>query len=95
MWHFSPWLACLRSDSSRKRWRSGARPIGAIIGPVNRFDPVCDADATRALLECVLFFAHDSELVARVFDSVCEMVPRVPIRRLTFVPDSRVWEGIQ
>jgi hypothetical protein len=74
-------------------------PLAAIYllsqGPVNRFDPVCDADATRALLECVLFFAHDSELVGRVFDSACEMATRVPIRRLTFVPDSRVWEGIQ
>jgi hypothetical protein len=63
-------------------------------GPENRIDPVSQADATRAVLESVLFFAHDSELVERVFDSVCDLVQRVPIKRLTFVPDSSVWEAI-
>jgi len=46
------------------------------------------------VLRCVLFFAHDSELVGHVFDSVCNLVQRVPVRRLTFVPDFRVWELI-
>ena len=73
-------------------------PLAALYllaqGPVNRIEPVGDADATRALLGSVLFFAHDSELVGRVFDSVYELVRTVPIRRLTFVPDSRVWEVI-
>jgi hypothetical protein len=73
-------------------------PLEAVFllakGPKNRIDAVSDADATRALLEGVLFFAQDSLLVERVFDSVCELVKRVPIRRLTFVPDSRVWEVI-
>jgi hypothetical protein len=52
------------------------------------------ADARRAVLESVLFFAHDSELVGHVFDSVCDLVRRVPVQRLTFVPDGRVWELI-
>jgi hypothetical protein len=64
-------------------------------GPENRIDPLSEADATRALLESVLFFAHDAELVGRVFDSVYELVQKVPVQRLTFVPDSRVWEGIE
>lgn len=64
-------------------------------GPENRIDPVSDADATRALLGCILFFAHDPYLIARVFDSACELVQRVPIKKLTFVPDSSVWEMIK
>ncbi len=73
-------------------------PLAALYllaqGPVNRIDPVSEADATRAVLESVLFFAHDSELVMCVFESVHELVQKVPVQRLTFVPDSRVWEGI-
>jgi hypothetical protein len=73
-------------------------PLAALYllaqGAENRIDPVADADALRALLQCVLFFAHDSEIVAHVFDSACHLVQRVPVRRLTFVPDSHVWELI-
>ena len=73
-------------------------PLAAVYllaqGPENRIEPVCDADAARALLESVLFFAHDSALVGQVFNSVCELIQTVPIQRLTFVPDSRVWEVI-
>jgi hypothetical protein len=74
-------------------------PLAAVYllaqGSENRVDPVSDADATRAVLESVLFFAHDSELVGRMFDSAYELVQRVPIQRLTFVPDARIWEVIQ
>jgi len=73
-------------------------PLAALYllaqGTENRIDPVADADALRAVLRSVLFFAHDSELVGHVFDSVCNLVQRVPVRRLTFVPDFRVWELI-
>jgi hypothetical protein len=73
-------------------------PLAALYllaqGPENKIEPVREADAVRALLESVLFFADDPELVARVFDSACELVERVPVRRLTFVPDYRVWELI-
>ncbi len=73
-------------------------PLAALYllaqGTENRIGPVAEADALRELLRCVLFFAHDSELVGHVFDSVCNLVQRVPVRRLTFVPDSRVWELI-
>jgi hypothetical protein len=74
-------------------------PLAAIYllgqGPQNRFTAVSQADAMRELLACVLFFAHDAELVDRVFDSVYDLVRTVPIERLTFIPDLRVWEGIQ
>lgn len=73
-------------------------PLAALYllkqGPENRIDAVGAADATRAVLECVLFFAHDTKLVGKVFDSVCDLVQRVPVERLTFLPDNRVWELI-
>jgi hypothetical protein len=73
-------------------------PLAAVYllrqGPENRIDPVSEADAVRAVMESVLFFAHDTELVGHVFDSVCNLVQTVPVRRLTFVPDSRIWELI-
>ena len=73
-------------------------PLAALYllaqGPENVIEPVSDADATRAVLESILFFAHDSELVGHVFESACELVRRVPVRRLIFLPDSRVWELI-
>jgi hypothetical protein len=73
-------------------------PLAALYllaqGPENRIEPVGEADATRAALECILFFAHDRELVERVFQSACDLVRCVPVHRLTFVPDSRVWELI-
>lgn len=73
-------------------------PLEAIYlltqGLENRIDDVSEADAVRAIVECVLFFAYDPELVSRVFESACTLVQRVPVRRLTFLPDSRVWELI-
>ena len=71
-------------------------PLRAIYilekGPENRVEPLGDADAVRAILANVLFFAHDPELVQAVFASAIELVERVPVRRLTFVPDARVWD---
>ena len=73
-------------------------PLGAIYllrkGTENRIEPLDAGDATRALLQNVLFFAHDPELVSMVFESACELVREMPVRRLTFFPDTRVWELI-
>jgi hypothetical protein len=73
-------------------------PIEAVYllakGPENRIEPVVGADAVRGLLENILFFARDPELVKMVFDSAFDFAARVPVRRLTFVPDSSVWELI-
>jgi hypothetical protein len=61
-------------------------------GPQNHIAAVNAAEASRAFLSNVLFFAEDQELVRSVFRSACEFVDQVPICRLTFLPDSRVWE---
>lgn len=63
-------------------------------GSENRIDPVAPVEAARSVLANVLFFAEDEELVQAVFHSVFEFVSRVPVSRLTFVPDARVWELI-
>lgn len=73
-------------------------PLSALYllaqGSDNRIDPVPPAEAARSLLANVLFFAEDEELVQATFHSAFEFVSRVPVSRLTFVPDSRVWELI-
>jgi len=73
-------------------------PIAALYllaqGPENQIDPVPLAEAFRSLLANVLFFAEDEQLVQAVFHSAFDFVSRVPVLRLTFVPDCRVWELI-
>lgn len=73
-------------------------PVAALYllaqGPENRIERLARSDAARALLRNILFFARDRELVQRVFDSVLDFVSRVPVRRLVFAPDARVWDLI-
>jgi hypothetical protein len=73
-------------------------PVAALYllaqGPENRIDPVSEADAGRELLANMLFFAGDHEMVHWAFQAACDFVHRVPVYRLTFVPDARVWEMI-
>jgi len=64
-------------------------------GPENKIEPVARAEAVRGLLANILFFARDPEFVKLVFDAAFDFAGRVPIRRLTFVPDARVWELIR
>lgn len=74
-------------------------PIGSLLflkqGSKNTIEPVAKPEAIRCLLRNILFFAEDAGLVRSVFQSACEFVERVPVQRLTFVPDSRVWDMIQ
>ena len=63
-------------------------------GPENKIEPISAADAVRGLLANILFFARDPRFVKLVFEGALDFVSRVPVRRLTFVPDSRVWELI-
>ncbi len=74
-------------------------PIAALFflaqGPGNRIKDVSPDEATRLLLRNILFFAEDSELVNLVFQSACDFVERVPVRKLVFAPDERVWETIR
>ena len=64
-------------------------------GPENKIEPIASADAVRTLMRNILFFAEDAELVNLIFQAACEFVERVPVRRLTFFPDERVWDLIQ
>jgi hypothetical protein len=66
-----------------------------VQGPENRIAPVSKADAARAIMRHVLFFAEEKGLVAKVFDSVIEFVSRVNVAQLIFTPDARAWELIQ
>jgi hypothetical protein len=73
-------------------------PIEALYllakGPENRIEPISQGEAVRSLLANVLFFAEEQEFVRAAFDAAFEFVSRIPVLRLTFVPDSRVWELI-
>ncbi|HVI09421.1 MAG TPA: hypothetical protein VND65_14125 [Candidatus Binatia bacterium] len=61
----------------------------------NRVEPVGIAEAGRELLANMLFFAEDQEMVGRAFQAACEFVEKVPVRRLHFVPDARVWDLVR
>jgi hypothetical protein len=63
-------------------------------GPENKIEEIEKADAVRGLLGNILFFARDPEFVNLVFNTAFEFVSRVPVRRLTFVPNASVWELI-
>jgi hypothetical protein len=73
-------------------------PVAAVYllakGPENKIESLSSTAAARALLENILFFAQDTELVKLLFQAACDFVCRVSIRRLTFAPDARVWELI-
>jgi len=73
-------------------------PLAAIYllhkGQENSIEPVGQTDAVLLLLQNVLFFAHDPELVGMVFESACAVARQVSVARLTFFPDARVWELI-
>ena len=74
-------------------------PVSALFfleqGPENRVDELPPADAVRRLMRNILFFAEDRRLVEKLLDTACHFVSRVPIRRLTFYPDGRVWDQVR
>lgn len=63
-------------------------------GPQNSIEPITSTQAVQRLMRNILFFAHDPELVKLVFQSACQFANVVPMRRLVFVPDQRVWDII-
>jgi len=71
-------------------------PLAAVYllekGAANGVEPVDPAQAARAILANLLFFAEDAELVQSVFAAAMNLVEQVPVRRLTFLPDARVWD---
>ena len=64
-------------------------------GPENRVDELPPAEAVRRLMRNILFFAEDRELVEKLLATACDFVQKVPVRRLTFYPDARVWDEIR
>ena len=58
-------------------------------------DDLPSAEAVRRLMRNILFFAADRELVEKLLATACSFVQKVPVRRLTFYPDSRVWNEIR
>ena len=73
-------------------------PIAALYllvqGPENAIEDVSQSQAVRSLLQNILFFADDNELVQMVFQAALEFAKCVPVRRLVFAPDARVWDLI-
>ena len=63
-------------------------------GPENRIDDIHPTEATQMLMRNILFFAHDADLVQRIFEAACRFVECVPVRRLTFRLDASVWDLI-
>ena len=74
-------------------------PVSALFflekGPENRVHELSSAEAVRRLMRNILFFAEDRGLVEKLLATACEFVARVPIRRLTFYPDARVWNEVR
>jgi hypothetical protein len=74
-------------------------PVGAVFfleqGPENRVDGLSPAEAVRRLMRNILFFAEDKILVEKLLGTACNFVDTVPIYRLTFYPDARVWERVR
>jgi len=63
-------------------------------GPHNRIEDIDQSETVRSMLRNILFFAQDHRLVSHVFESACQFVSQVPVCRLTFFPDQRVWDII-
>ncbi len=74
-------------------------PVAALFfleqGPENRVDELPPTEAVRRLMRNILFFAEDQTLVEKLLATACDFVARVPIRRLTFYPDARVWDLVR
>jgi hypothetical protein len=74
-------------------------PVSALFflekGAENRVDELTSAEAVRRLMRNILFFAEDRGLVEKLLATACDFVARVPIRRLTFYPDARVWDQVR
>lgn len=73
-------------------------PIAGVFllaqGPENRIEPLPQAEAVRGLMANILYFARDEAMTTKVFDNAIALAARVPVRRLAFLPDPRVWDLI-
>jgi hypothetical protein len=87
------------SGELAKSGENCAAPVAALFfleqGPENRIEELSPAEAVRRLMRNILFFAEDRILVEKLFATACDFVNTVPIRRLTFYPDTRVWDQVR
>jgi len=78
--------------------RNISAPVAALYllhkAPENRIEKVDAATAVASLLRNILFFAHQPQLVRRVFEAGCAFVDAIPVSQLSFFPDQRVWDLI-
>ena len=78
---------------------ASSAPVSALFflekGSENRVDELSSAEAVHRLMRNILFFAEDRGLAEKLFATACDFVGRVPIRRLTFYPDARVWDAVR
>jgi hypothetical protein len=58
-------------------------------------EPISRKAAMAALLPCVLFFAHEPDLVKRAVNRVTDLVLTVPARKMHFLPDNSFWRLFQ
>jgi len=74
-------------------------PVAALFflekGSENRVDRLSSTEAVRRLMRNILFFAEDRGLAEKLFATACDFVRRIPIRRLMFYPDARVWDAVR
>ncbi len=64
-------------------------------GPENCVAELASSEAVRRLMRNILFFADDPDLVKKLLQTACDFVSQVPIRRLTFYPDGKVWDTVR
>jgi hypothetical protein len=87
------------SGELAKAGENTSAPVSALFflekGPENRVDELTPAEAVRRLMRNILFFAEDNELVEKLLATACDFVQQVPVRCLTFYPDSRVWDEVR
>jgi hypothetical protein len=87
------------SGELAKSGENCSAPIAGLFflaqGPENLLDELPSEEAVRRLMRNILFFAEDRTLVEKLFATACDFVTRVPVRRLTFYPDARIWEKIR
>ena len=82
-----------------KAGENTSAPIAGLFflekGLKNCIDELSRAEAVRRLMRNILFFAEDPPLVEELLATACAFVASLPIRRLTFYPDVKVWDEVR
>jgi hypothetical protein len=73
-------------------------PVAAIYqlawGNRHHLERLGTSDAVRALMKNILFFVDDTELADQLLQTACDVAATVPVYRLTFAPDTAVWDAV-